>query len=459
MRQVLLTLLAVAVLGASVGAMVVFLGLYNVSARAGHWPGVSWILHTTFNNSVRLRAGKPATVPADLGDDRVALGAGHFDSACRFCHARPEEERSITTRSMKPVPPHVTEIGGEWAPEELHWIVREGAKMTGMPAWPADRDDEVWALVAFLEAAKTMTGAEYEALVSRGAEQEAEQEAGKTTPPESQAPSGSDATGDTGEAAAPERPSAQASLRYREDGGDTTSGTGQLFQQPQAAQALQVVAGAPEGLAYCATCHRRDGRSGNPHIPRLDIQSKDYLLDALRAYADDRRASGFMMQAVSMVSGKALPELAEYFASVPAAEEPAEKTAAEKPAEKTENAGTPPSADTAQLVERGRTLAFGQSDDRKVPACAACHGPVEADEAPPQLRAEFPALGGQYREYLEGQLHLWRETFRGGGQAAELMWQAAQELSDENIEALSAYYASLPPRKLPRAKDKGAAPR
>ena len=36
-------------------------------------------------------------------------------------------------------------------PNELFWIVKHGIKYTGMPAWVAlDRDDEVWAVVAFL---------------------------------------------------------------------------------------------------------------------------------------------------------------------------------------------------------------------------------------------------------------------------------------------------------------------
>ena len=38
----------------------------------------------------------------------------------------------------------------DWSDEELFWIVKNGFKYTGMPAWPAQgRDDEVWAQVAF----------------------------------------------------------------------------------------------------------------------------------------------------------------------------------------------------------------------------------------------------------------------------------------------------------------------
>src|SRR5688572_13779992 len=63
MRRVLRTLAVLAVLGALAGGAVVGFGLYNVSSRAGHLPGVSWVLHTTFRNSVRLRASRPDDMP------------------------------------------------------------------------------------------------------------------------------------------------------------------------------------------------------------------------------------------------------------------------------------------------------------------------------------------------------------------------------------------------------------
>ncbi|WP_072297818.1 c-type cytochrome [Paracoccus sp. SM22M-07] len=51
-------------------------------------------------------------------------------------------------------------------PEEMHRIVNEGVKMSGMPAWPASsRPDEVWAVVAFLTAIdRGMTAPDYLAM-------------------------------------------------------------------------------------------------------------------------------------------------------------------------------------------------------------------------------------------------------------------------------------------------------
>lgn len=153
---------------AAIGAvLVVWLGLFNVSARSGHLPGVSWVLHTTFRNAVELRA-PPADAVPDLSDpDLVALGARHYDGACRVCHAGPDEGRTATMLSMLPAPPPIKEAVADWEPQHLFWIVKHGVKMSGMPAWPTrTRDDDVWPVVAFLTQAPEMTLAEYEELVA-----------------------------------------------------------------------------------------------------------------------------------------------------------------------------------------------------------------------------------------------------------------------------------------------------
>lgn len=155
MRNVFLTLGALATLGMVGAVSVVGFGLFNVSAQAGHWPGVSWVLHTTFRNSVKLRAPSMETAP-DLSDpDLIALGAGHYATACAMCHGTPKDTRSATARAMSPEPPSITEAIKDWEANELHWIVENGVKMSGMPAWPVrERGDEVWSVVAWLVAVK-----------------------------------------------------------------------------------------------------------------------------------------------------------------------------------------------------------------------------------------------------------------------------------------------------------------
>ncbi|SPJ23453.1 c-type cytochrome [Palleronia abyssalis] len=166
LRSVFYTLAALAVLCAIGGLSVVGLGLYNVSARAGHFPGVPLILHTTYNQSVKLRAVSEDEVP-EFTEPMVALGAKHFDAACRVCHSAPGHDKTATMEAMVPEPPHITAAVEGWQPRHLHWILYEGVKMSGMPHWPADRPDEVWPTVAFLEAVQNgMTEQRYDALTA-----------------------------------------------------------------------------------------------------------------------------------------------------------------------------------------------------------------------------------------------------------------------------------------------------
>ncbi|MHA6345735.1 c-type cytochrome [Roseivivax sp. CAU 1761] len=172
MRTVIKTLAVLAVLGALGGAAVVVFGLYNVSARVGHLPGVSWVLHTTFRNAVALRAPPEKEVP-ELTEAMAALGAKHFDSACKMCHAAPGAPQSATIRAMVPVPPRIEEAVGHWEPAELHWIVDEGVKMSGMPYYPSVREDEVWHIVSFLTRVGEMDAATYAELTAHAPEPEA----------------------------------------------------------------------------------------------------------------------------------------------------------------------------------------------------------------------------------------------------------------------------------------------
>lgn len=161
LRHVLAALLILALLGGAGGFLVAWSGLYSVAASRGHWAITTWLLHFTLRNSVETHS--LGIRPPALDDPGlIRLGAGHFATGCAVCHGAPDTPSSVAFHHMLPKPPDLTHAADQWQAEELFWIVKNGFKFTGMPAWPAQgRDDEVWAMVAFLQALPELTPEQY----------------------------------------------------------------------------------------------------------------------------------------------------------------------------------------------------------------------------------------------------------------------------------------------------------
>ncbi|MGB1110095.1 MAG: c-type cytochrome, partial [Gammaproteobacteria bacterium] len=73
----------------------------------------------------------------------------------------------------------------------------------------------------------------------------------------------------------------------------------------------------------------------------------------------------------------------------------------------------------------------------KAAACAACHG-ADGNSANP----EWPNLAGQGAKYITAQL----KAFKSGERKNALMAGQAAPLSDEDMENLGAYFATLTPK-------------
>ena len=239
------------------GFLFAWSGLYSVAATRGHWPGFSLVLEFGMRSSVRTHALGIA-VP-DL-DDAVLVerGAAHFQGGCESCHGAPGRSPSPIARGMLPEPPDLGLSVPSWKANELFWIVKHGLKYTGMPAWPAqERDDEVWALVAFLRHLPGMTAAAYRASAN-------------------------------------------------------------LDPRDQTVPIRTLLQGGPLGtaLAACSRCHGLDGVGrASGAFPRLDIQSADYLFAQLQAFAAGRRPSGIMQPIAAELDEAEMRRLAEYYSA------------------------------------------------------------------------------------------------------------------------------------------------
>ncbi len=326
-----------------------WIGFFNVGASSGHWKVTDWFLHFAMRSAVRTYA-LAVDVPDALPRYAIQPAAGHFARGCAICHGAPGEPRTPVIDFMLPQPPDLATRVGEWTDAQLFRIVKHGVRFTGMPAWPTQkRDDEVWAMVAFLRELPQMDEPRWRDLAYGG-----------------------------------ERPPLGQAADFR------------------------------QALAECTRCHGEDGMGRSPATPVLAGQSAGYLAESLRAYVEKRRRSGIMGVAAATVAPELLPDLARHFSTLPVA--------------------SPSPVQPPAPVAKGEEIARGGVPARDVPACLGCHGRRDRNPV-------YPELSGQPAPYIATQLRLFRSGERGGTRFAHLMHNAAKNLSDDEIDALAAYFA------------------
>ena len=249
------------------GFLVAASGVIPIKASSGHWAVTKWVLRFGMKRSTATHS-LGIDVPR-LDDPRLVVkGAGHYETGCRSCHGSPEMPQPRIALKMTPRPPELASRILESDAKKLFYVVKHGIKFTAMPAWPAqERDDEVWAMVAFLLRYPTLDAATYRRLVH----------------------------GET--AAAP-------------------------------MERLGAVPDTPAAVAQaCARCHGQDGRGReNGAFPSLAGQRETYLRNALVAYAQGTRFSGMMEPIAAGLSEGMRNELTRYYASLPAAAPAGEAT-------------------------------------------------------------------------------------------------------------------------------------
>ena len=164
-----LILIALIALGA---AAFVRSGLYDISATDQHLAPTYWLLDTTMKYSVRRRGAK-IEVPELADEAKIARGASLYRASCESCHGAPGVAPEPFALGMTPAPVPLVHTARHWPPEDVFWVVKEGIKMTGMPAWKYRMSDaDIWAVVAFLPAMSRMTPAQYKGIKAQPVERQ-----------------------------------------------------------------------------------------------------------------------------------------------------------------------------------------------------------------------------------------------------------------------------------------------
>ena len=146
------------------GAAFVWSGVYDVSATDQHlWP-TYWTIRAAMERAVAVRARR-IEVPALDDARRVRRGVGLYREHCLRCHGAPGVAPEPFALGLLPVPENLAHVATSWSAAEIYWTVRNGLKMTAMPAWQYRLgDDEMWDVVAFVKKLSSLSPEGYERL-------------------------------------------------------------------------------------------------------------------------------------------------------------------------------------------------------------------------------------------------------------------------------------------------------
>ncbi len=158
-------ILTLAALGGA-GLMVIETGAFDARASTPHDIFTAWSTHTTMIHSMR-RGARDVHPPAAFTPAETIAGMRLYEQRCMACHGGPGVARAAWVQGMNPSPPFLLDASRRWTRGQLFWVVKNGVKMTGMPAWGlTESDGDIWNLVAFLEAMPQMKPADFQRVVA-----------------------------------------------------------------------------------------------------------------------------------------------------------------------------------------------------------------------------------------------------------------------------------------------------
>lgn len=183
--------------------------------------------------------------------------------------------------------------------------------------------------------------------------------------------------------------------------------------------AVYTTGGANPAAMACSICHGAEGEGmAAAGFPRLAGLSADHMKKQLADYVSGDRANPIMQPIAAALTADEADAVTTMLAN--------------KPAPEVKIIGR-----AAAAHSLGETLALRGAWERNIPECVACHGPSGAG-----VGEAFPPLVGQSTQYLASQLNAWRQGTRKND-PNDLMGHIARKLTDDEIQAVSAYFAGL----------------
>jgi mono/diheme cytochrome c family protein len=164
-------------------AFLLLLGLATLVAAGGLWyfvntgvsakeqPGrIEELIARRVRNMAIPRQSASLTNPVGYSAEVVAEGRAHFADHCAICHANNGSGDTPVGRAMWPKAPDMRLPRTQSLSDgQLFWIIENGIRFTGMPAWSSgtkDGETASWHLVHFVRRLPKLTPEEIEEMES-----------------------------------------------------------------------------------------------------------------------------------------------------------------------------------------------------------------------------------------------------------------------------------------------------
>jgi mono/diheme cytochrome c family protein len=155
------------VLAAAAAGAIVFVNMihHGFSARDRPSAAEAFLAHRMRHWAVPAKSRSLKNPFADSAE-AVAAGRAHFADHCALCHGNDGRSQTEIGQNLYPKGPDMQGRETQALSDgELLYIIKNGVRLTGMPAWgheTADDDQENWQLVSFIRHLPWITPKELE---------------------------------------------------------------------------------------------------------------------------------------------------------------------------------------------------------------------------------------------------------------------------------------------------------
>jgi mono/diheme cytochrome c family protein len=156
--------LVVVLLGCAVLAVFVITRLNGLSTRTPP-SAIERVLARAVRRWSMPRTARTIANPVPYSDDVWASSRAHFADHCATCHSNDGSGTTEMGQHFYPRTPDLRQPDTQNLSDgELYWIIENGVRLTGMPAWGEGGwdDTETWHLVHFIRKVRDLTPGQIE---------------------------------------------------------------------------------------------------------------------------------------------------------------------------------------------------------------------------------------------------------------------------------------------------------